>query len=232
MTDKKKRKPKPSGYWKNWELMELECLLYIERHREENFSSAGLLENDRRDLYNACRSYGGMNAVRERLGLGIKTQRTEEYWKQWENLEKECLSYLDKHGPDKFKARLLDFNGGSALHRAIDRHHGGIVAVRARLGVESSRGRWVQWENVKAECLRFIDKHGPEKFTTGQLREKGCGSLLGGICRYHGGVNSVREKLGFDADRKDSGYWTQWENVKKECLEVIKESGPDKVYSH
>jgi hypothetical protein len=42
---------------------------------------------------------------------------------------------------------------------------------------------------------------------------------------HHGGVRSVREKMGYEANQKEDGYWKNWENVERELNEVIEEVG-------
>jgi hypothetical protein len=43
--------------------------------------------------------------------------------------------------------------------------------------------------------------------------------------RYHGGINSLRERLGYELSTKPKGYWDDIENIKREVGEVIEKLG-------
>ncbi len=86
------------------------------------------------------------------------------------------------------------------------------------------RGYWKSWENTKLELERLIEElgHFPSSILLDELKEF---SLLSSLHRYHGGLYSVREKMGYPQAKKQNKYWKNRENVEKEIKEIVEEYG-------
>jgi hypothetical protein len=48
---------------------------------------------------------------------------------------------------------------------------------------------------------------------------------LRALSKYHDGINSVRERMGYKSNTKPQGYWNKWENVERELQEVTDQLG-------
>ncbi|MFX1295029.1 MAG: hypothetical protein ACFFD2_09290, partial [Promethearchaeota archaeon] len=59
--------------------------------------------------------------------------------------------------------------------------------------------------------------------TAKMLEESGISGLTRQISDHYGGFNKVRERLGYEIERKSPGYWQEWENVKEELQHLITE---------
>jgi hypothetical protein len=77
---------------------------------------------------------GGMRGLREALGIP-QAYMPPNHWRKWENIESVLSAWLHEHGPPITSRRLkrIGFAYPSAL-TAIGKCHGGLVAVRKRMG--------------------------------------------------------------------------------------------------
>jgi len=84
-----------------------------------------------------------------------------------------------------------------------------------------SPGYWREWNNVKKTILKVKNElgHFPNQR---DLQVKRLGSLSIAMSKAHGGVNKVRERLGFEEGMKPRGYWQNIDNVKNEFRQIIK----------
>lgn len=102
--------------------------------------------------------------------------------------------------------KIVEANKGSvprredlpwALVAAINTHHGGIRAFRARCGLPTIRrasGWWTQWNNLEAELRPLCEELGffpPDQYLLA-IRANSLRSAL----RYFGGARKVAERLG------------------------------------
>ncbi len=130
---------KRPNHWKDFANVKHELLAFIEEHgtprvmptREE------LQQFGRGDLINAIAQYGGYLVVAQRLELELAYQRKQpDYWKDFNNLERELLAFIEKHGTPGVmpKNEELTKAGNSSLAMAIQKH-GGFSVVARRLGL-------------------------------------------------------------------------------------------------
>ncbi|MHA1299137.1 MAG: hypothetical protein ACTSO9_06880 [Candidatus Helarchaeota archaeon] len=103
--------------------------------------------------------------------------------------------------------------------------------------MKKSPGYWKPWENVKAELDSIIDmevrdnegnllKVKGEFPTNAVLRFLGRYGLSGAIHKYHGGINAVRQKMGFDKiDFSSRGKYINSRGRKSEVviISILKE---------
>jgi len=225
--------PQASGFWAVWDNVERELRVEIAkeyRNKEGAVSKkAGefptrdqLCKAGRSTLASTISNYGGTHEVRRRLGFG-QLERPKNYWKSWENLERELRAeiarkYTDKEGKVVKKAGefptsyQLKEQGLNALPSAIE-EHGGFVEIRRRMGfapVRMESGHWKSWDNVERTLRgeiakeykdnegRIIKKAG-EFPTTTHLKHARLTSLVAAIHDFHGGFSAAKARMGFDA---------------------------------
>ena len=142
------------GHWDVWENLESEIKKETgKEYKSKNgttFKKIGefpkwrqLRSVGRSDLVQAMAHYGGINAVRKKMGRQIANFEPG-YWKVWENYESEMKNeiarvYKDNDGIFKRagefpSARQLLRANKSGLGSATDKYYGGFPAVRARMG--------------------------------------------------------------------------------------------------
>lgn len=94
-------------------------------------------------------------------------------------------------------------------------------------------GYWANFENLSRELVEFIDEHGTRGIMpiTQELRASGFSQLARAIRDYHGGFETVAEKLGlkFQSSRKPDGYWDDIVNIENELRAFIAKHGVEGV---
>ncbi len=209
-----------SGHWKDFDNVR-DTLEEIIAKTKEFPSTEQLKELGYNGLVTGISDYhGGIRNVRELMGYKNEI-KPDGYWKDWSNLKKEINKLKKKlgHFPTSTEMRK---NGQVSLAVGIKEYHGGIIKVREKLGIKENKklsGYWNSFENVDYELKPIIKKlkHFP---TQAELIKLGKSSLAMAIGKYHGGINNVKERLGYEIARKSHGYWNDFENIKKE-LETI-----------
>ncbi len=91
------------------------------------------------------------------------------------------------------------------------------------MGNKKPNGYWQSWENFKSELLPVIEKlgHFPSMHELESLGKK---SIFYSY-KYHGGVNHIRENMGYDLTRKPKDYWQNWNNILAELQPIIDDLG-------
>jgi hypothetical protein len=214
---------KQNGYWKDWDNVERELKQIIEENNGE-FPASLRKINPSLEVF-ICKYHGGINTVRERMGY-TSSRKLDGYWKDWDNVERELREAIENNDGKFPSQRRLSKMGKGSLSNAIS-EYGGFQKVRERMGYTSSRksdGYWKDWDNVEEE-MREVIENNDGKFPNGnRLREIGKSSLAHAIINHHGGINTVRERMGYTSSRKSDGYWKDWNNVEEEMREVIEEN--------
>lgn len=173
------------------------------------------------------KSYGGLVSLRERMGYKEETEKPKGYWQDWKNVEREIKDLERKIGHFPSIEDIRKNNLYSVYH-AISKYHGGMTAVRERLGDQEGirpMGYWQQWENVERE-LKDLESELGHFPTQTDLKKKRKGSLQVALSKYHGGIKNVRKRLGYVEEvRKPMAYWHNIENVKTELRKIIEIEG-------
>ena len=122
--------------------------------------------------------------------------------------------------------------GRSSLAAAISRHGGGNKFAE-RLGLQMShsqktKGYWKDFENLKIELLQFL-KNAEDPLTmpnSKELSDAGRADLENPI-RIHGGRDMVAERLNLKpgSKAKPAGYWDDFENIRREVMLIVGDSG-------
>ncbi len=218
----------PNGHWHSWENVEAALRPLIDRFGHFP-SGAEIKASNLSGLLPAMRDHhGGVEAVREKLACPADV-KPPGYWKKWENVESVIRELVRELGrfplEDDFRTRGL-----SSVSYAIGSYHGGIAAVREKLGVEPSdrhpRGYWTEWTNVERALREIVEETGEFPIESRLRQREGCASLGSAIHTHHGGFAAVRERMGYGtAKRKPRGYWVAWKNVERELTRIIAEIG-------
>ncbi len=169
------------------------------------------------------------------------------YWKDWNNLERELkevinTEYRDEEG-NVIKARgefptttQLDRIEMGGLSNAIGKYPRRINGLREKIGFDSIRkpyGYWNDPRNTENEMRVVIDNEYKDE-EGNVIKAKGAfpthsqldqietiRSLRGGIQKYPGGINGLKEKMGVELGRKPNGYWNDPRNTENEMRVVI-----------
>ena len=89
---------KPSGYWKDWSNFEREMREAIEKNGGEFPTETEIRKMKISGLANAIsRHYGGISAVRERMGHDLET-KPRGYWKDPDNFKRELREAISENG--------------------------------------------------------------------------------------------------------------------------------------
>lgn len=88
-------------------------------------------------------------------------------------------------------------------------------------------GYWNNFEVIKNEILRLNQDRGQMGVmpTANELIELGRGDIQKAVSKYHGGFQSIAERIGLTYRKKRGGYWHDFENVKRELFAFIRQHG-------
>lgn len=137
----------------------------------------------------------------ECVKLEIKTLPTKNWW--------------IKHG---FKNHILFFKSHKIKIPEI------LINLNLNNSTNKSNNYWKEWTKIEKILLPICKKIG--KFPTASyLKNNNNQSLLSGINAHHGGLNKVALKLGYDINKKENGYWENWDNLKNELLIIYDKIG-------
>ncbi len=189
---------KEKGYWQDLSTVRAAILPlatrlgrmpYEEELREENLSAV---------VDAISRLHGGFPAAAASLGLTYVYRRMpSRYWQEFVHVEIALAPVIAELGRIPSKSELIA-RGLSGVETGIQEYHGGIQAVRIRLGLpEGARkplGYWNDFENLRQSLLPLIVEIGRMP-TNNDLYKRRLSSLRDAIVR-HGGMSVVAERLG------------------------------------
>src|SRR3989344_1973860 len=211
---------KPKNYWKDWNNVESELLEIISEIA--HFPTQDELANlDRKSLINAITlHHGGLYEVAVKLGY-TPAQRKRGFWKDWDNVEKETNTIINKIGHFPTYTEIEEHTPG--IFKGLEYHILTYNEFRAQMGYSLSRkepGYWNEEENRIKEAREFMKKHGLDNITSTVLEKFGESSLMGAIIE-NGGFFKFREKLGLVNEKIENGKWRD-ENFTIEKAREIK----------
>jgi|SRR3989338_6029902 len=149
------------------------------------------------------------------------------YWTQWENVERELRKAIEQNRGVFPSHPCLVKMGLGMLSLAIG-YHGGYQIVRKRIGaiiVERPKNYWKDYRNVEAWLLETIKLNNGIFPSSLDLRRLKLSTLETAIDRYHGGMNEVRRKMGYQSKIKPNGYWKNLQHVIDTVSESISSVG-------
>jgi hypothetical protein len=141
--------------------------------------------------------HGGFPALRESMGLELYAQR-HGYWGEFSNVRAVLEELQQKLGRFPTEKDLRAAKRTSVMS-AIQKHHGGMAAVCAKMGVEARERPKGYWK-VRSHVLNATEElahrlgHFPTQKEFGQA---GLSSVVMAARKYHGGVTTIREELGY-----------------------------------
>lgn len=142
--------------------------------------------------------HGGLRSVARRLGYE-PTQVESGYWAHFPNLEAELRRIAEQLGHFPTETELRKMKKGSLCVSAVT-HHGGMRAVRARMGytpIRSDRTDLKDFSVVESLLLPVIERLG--RFPTGtEMEQLELAYLMKAIYQYHHGMVAVCRKMGCD----------------------------------
>ena len=224
------------GHWQDFVKVEQEILAFIKQcgtpgvmPTYETLKKAG-----RNNLVQAIQTHhAGRQAVAKRLGLQlIYTAKPPDYWKEYTNVERELLDFVNKSGNPNVmptKTQLTQAGKGS-LANAIQKF-GGFATVAERLGMKLAYTAkppdyWDDFANVEREIFKYIKKYGkPGVMPTQNELAKVRHSSLAAAIQKHGGQQLVAERLGLAYAHKWHGFWDDFANLECQLLAFIEEYG-------
>ncbi|EME28833.1 hypothetical protein Gasu_37230 isoform 1 [Galdieria sulphuraria] len=234
LREKRKKKRKPRGYWKDYSSVRKEIIQYVEQRDgvsglDENSialhrmpSANELRKSGRYALALAISSHhGGFHAVAREIGLQ-PNHHSSGYWDHFEHVAKEIAEWRTLYMPtyhQLLKARRLDL--AKAIHK-----YGGFPAVAEKLGRIPNKRRkyWHNMDNLRNELLQFMQQNGLEQLPTMTLLSTCKRWDLMGAIRLHGGLYEVSRKTQIPlskSTRQPRGYWSNIENLKEELTAFI-----------
>ena len=162
-----------------------------------------------------------------------------DVFREFEPLEDALRAFIAERGTTELMPTRaqLHSEGRNDLVGAINRYHGGFVAVAGRLGLEMTQDHlpdhhWKDAKVMERAVLACIEEHGTPgvMLTQAQLEVCGRSDLYGGIRRYHGGIRAVTQALGLQPGSnppsvQTQAYWQKWENVEAEMPAVSEACG-------
>lgn len=88
-------------------------------------------------------------------------------------------------------------------------------------------GYWKDFDNLKREIILLNGNRSKIGLmpTATELKESDRQDILRAICKYHGGFQTVAEKLKLSFSKRSSGYWHDFSNVEHDLLTFIEHQG-------
>ncbi len=144
----------------------------------------------------AFKADGSLDAFRLMLARTIQ-MKPVGYWNAWEHVVEALREAEAKLG--RFPTLDdLEAMGQGGLVDSIAKRHGGMRAVRERMGIptEARRpGAWDDWAAVEAALREIIDETGGFP-TYDEIHRRKIGGLLHAVVTKFGGLTAVRKRMG------------------------------------
>jgi SAM-dependent methyltransferase len=216
---------KPPNYWDNIAHIELAIREFNETRGMPGVMPTGgeLKKAGRSDLASAITNRGGFPAIAEQLGLTFTyTAKPDRYWDDFANVQQEVFDFIQAQGIWGIMPTSSELQkaGKHSLSAAISSKHGGFPVVAERLGLTATKkphGYWDDFANFEQELLTFIQEHGQQGVMPTHQEFYGAKrSDLSFAIAKHGGVATVRQRLGLHAPSKRPGPWDDFSRVEQE----------------
>ena len=224
---------KPGGYWDDIAAVEDELRSFIEAEGMPGVmpTSGALQKAGRGDLVTAITKHGGFPTLAERFGLVYSyTAKPDRYWSDFANIQQEIFDFIRIQGSQGTMPTTIELRdaGKHSLTAAINAH-GGFPAVAERLKLITTtkpNGYWNIFANLELELLTFIQEHGQQGvMPTHQEFYAVKRSDLPFAIAKHGGVATVRQRLGLRAPAKRPGPWDDFSRVEQELRIFVDTQG-------
>ncbi len=218
-------KQRPRGQLKGWEYVESELRKRMKDNNGRFPSQKFLIKNGEGSLVAAIQNYhGGMMAVRKKLGVEYD-QNPYGTLQSWDWLEQQLKEIIDKNDGELPSYTALTKMGRHDIKHSIGKYHGGFNIVRKKLGYEPlqiSRGLARDWKWLSSELEKVIIQNKDEFPSLTRLSELDRNDIVGAMGRYHGGVNKVRKRMGYDQERNTPDQLSDWKWMQNQLKTIIK----------
>lgn len=217
----------PKGSWKDFDYVVEQAKEIMKKHKLKVLpGQTKLVKLGYNSFAMAMGKYhGGMRKLREHLGQE-KIINPQGIWKDLDYALEQAKEIKTKYNFERLPGRekLVEIGYGG-LESAIYKYHGGMNKFRGHLGEEIKREKSEDLRNfdyIINKAKEIMKNQKLEKLPNGEeLVNLGYSSFVSAVKRYHGGLNELRKKLGQNDLVKPNGYWKNWENAKKELLNII-----------
>ncbi|MBD3417873.1 hypothetical protein GF412_02725 [Candidatus Micrarchaeota archaeon] len=216
---------------KTWECFRARMKSIIECNNGEFPTHDYLCSINESRMYVAARRFGGLPSVSILLGFEPSRRQGAVSWKNWRLAEAELRKVEGKLGYPPSWDQILDETSAGFM-RALEVHHGGMNAVREKMGwpLLYERDRFPTWEAFRETAFSIIYVFGDIP-PTRQLRKLGHGPFASAIKDF-GGMNSVRLRLGLSPRvRRGRLSYKHWKNVEAKLTELTEKLGRFPPYS-
>ena len=180
------------------------------------------------------RNHGGFKKVREKFSAPDHQRYRHIELEKWDVLIEELNKMFKEHpelNNEIPSTGWMTKNGYQPIYATVLEHHGGMRILRSRLGQKQKRvenGVSKKFSYIKQKFEEIFKEHpelNNEIPAIDWFSENEYGALVGAIFHYHGGMDSVRQKLGQERKQKPIGYWKDFANVRAELEKIIAETG-------
>ena len=220
---------RPNGYWEKWENIEKEIFLLINNEKIKANEEEREFDNTiwpskklfQPTLYKHLSLHGGAKKIANKLGL-FYSRKEKDYWKDLKNLKKEItkaqknLKISSKYMP--FKSQV-----DPPLRYGIETH-GGIVAVRDKLGLKEQEFEG-KWDNIKIlfDEIR-VDINDIGGHPNEMPRAKALRPSIAKAVQKHGTLREIADQMALIFTGCSTKYWNEERAKNKviECQEFYK----------
>jgi hypothetical protein len=220
-----KQSKRPRGYWTKENTI-LEARRIVESHGDEGLSRSWLRDNSLTTLSQKIAKFGGIQWIRQELGLE-QGKRKNGYWTK-ENTILESKNIVEIHGPSALSNKWLRANGFAALCFAIN-NNGGYSSIRRELNLDASRKPLRYWskQNIILEAKRLVEEHGESCLKTTWMASNGFSGLKAAILT-NGGFEWIRNEIGIKTGKSPRGFWSA-ENTVLEARRIADLYGEEEL---
>ncbi|MBX4196183.1 hypothetical protein KW805_01185 [Candidatus Pacearchaeota archaeon] len=213
------------GLWNNIRYVLKEARVIKERHGFKQLPGGETLAKLGYSAFNNAvwKYHGGMNNIRKKLDEELP--RTDSSLLKDETyILKQARKIMRDEGYETLPGHdSLYKKGYASFTNAVNRHHGGIAAIRKKLGQEINRksnSYWKKWRNVHNALKEIVNELG--HFPKQKELQKRESSIAAAITLHHGGMNTVREKMGYERTKLDNGFYKDSKNIEQDMQKIIK----------
>ncbi len=200
----------PRGYWMDFDNVARE--LRIIEAELGHFPNGTELQkiNQYGLLFAINKYYGGMFAVRTRLGVDQPARKPPGYWSDLANVDVALIRAYDRIGRCPTTDDLKGLENAGLLS-AIQHRHGGLHQCLARLGLTPKgrpSGYWQDRANIERELRIVMDDIGYFPVSLAELKTRGLHGLAEAISN-EGGLDELRERMGATPPSTSVAFWTE-----------------------
>lgn len=224
-------------YWDDWENVKKEMGWIVDDLGR--FPKAEEVKDTNRPLYNGIKKLpGGLRKVKSKMGFTKKRKKFTRF-RDWNVARSRLNKILLDRGelPTGKELKKSSSRENKRLYNAINRYHGGMKTALERFESEREeikratleegrkpQGYWANFKNVRNELDKETEEFGHFP-TTLELEAKNRRDIIDACYTYHGGYNTVKQRMGEETHRKEGTFWDKWKNFKKEMHTVIDDLG-------